>query len=381
MGFSALVMKKTKINLALISPNYNRYSETFIQAHRNIPGVYVSYYYDGALPANLEGYGRLIGRKPMQKVMMLLISRLLHGGLTLREYSLARSLRLEGIKCVLAEYGGTGVAVLPVCKKLDIPLIVHFHGYDASIYDTLEKHRDGYIQLFVYAAYIVVVSQAMKQKMLSLGCPEEKIIYNVYGPDDSFFKVSPDYREKILIGAGRFVDKKAPYYTILAFSKIVNRHPDAKLIIAGTGVLHNSCHNLVKYLGMGKQIVLPGAVSPSDLKEYFKNARAVVQHSITAANGDMEGTPVVVLEAGAAALSVISTRHAGITDVVIEGETGLLSDEHDVEGMAENMDIILKDRGVALKMGQNARNHIRTNYSMQRHLQKLSDIIKQSVKH
>ena len=75
----------------------------------------------------------------------------------------------------------------------------------------------------------------------------------------------------------------------------------------------------------------------------LKNFLAFVQHSIIAANGDAEGTPVSILEAGAAGVPVISTKHAGIPDLVLDNITGFLVEEHDVEEMILKMIQLLKE--------------------------------------
>ena len=139
------------------------------------------------------------------------------------------------------------------------------------------------------------------------------------------------------MAAGRFVDKKAPHLTLLAFRKVLEHFPDAELVIVGDGPLLPVCRDLVRYYRMDANVTLPGVVTPGEVCEQFSHCAAFVQHSVTGRNGDMEGTPVAVLEAAAAGLPVIATRHAGIPDVVCHGQTGLLVDEHDVDGMATAM--------------------------------------------
>jgi glycosyltransferase involved in cell wall biosynthesis len=99
---------------------------------------------------------------------------------------------------------------------------------------------------------------------------------------------------------------------------------------------------------------------------------AFVQHSVTAPNGDAEGTPVAILEAQAAALPVISTHHAGIPDVVIHNETGLLVSEGDIEGMAENLVKVLQDENLPKKLGEAGRKRIAENFTLEKHLNSLS---------
>src|SRR5438132_3366189 len=111
----------------------------------------------------------------------------------------------------------------------------------------------------------------------------------------------------------------------------------------------------------------------------MRRARCFVQHSIVAPSGDSEGTPVSILEAGATGLPVVSTRHAGIPDVVIEGETGFLVDEGDVHGMAEYMLRMIKEPELAGRMGAVAQKHIQENFSRARSLNRLWSIIESCI--
>lgn len=367
------------MNLAILSPSQNAYSETFIQAHKSIPDITVYYYYGDCIPTHLEGEGAITSKRFTDRIFQKISNSILKSDLRPNEKALLNSFVKKKVDCVLAEYGTTAACVINVCKSLKVPLIAHFHGYDASKYTVLKDNQQSYIELFNYASAIVVVSKAMKIKLLQLGCPEDKLIYNPYGPDDAFFEISPSFQSEQFIGIGRFVDKKAPYYTILAFYKVLQKYPEARLVIGGDGPLKNTCMNLIRYLNIEDHVLLLGIIRPETFREYLKDSIAFVQHSITAEDGNMEGTPVGILEASSAGLPVISTFHAGIPDVIIHKKTGLLCKEHDVDGMAELMIQILDDRGLAISMGENGKKNIRNNFSMEKHLGILSELIHQSI--
>ena len=106
---------------------------------------------------------------------------------------------------------------------------------------------------------------------------------------------------------------------------------------------------------------------------------AFVQHSITAENGDSEGTPLSVLEAGAAGLPVISTNHAGIPDIVINGKTGFLSEEHDIHEMGDNMLRLLKDKNLARSLGKCGKENISKNFTLKKHIDKLNELIERAA--
>jgi glycosyltransferase involved in cell wall biosynthesis len=233
----------------------------------------------------------------------------------------------------------------------------------------------NYDEVFASASKVVVVSKYMYKILLDLGCPENKLVYNVYGPRPEFHEIKPNYNKEQFIAVGRFVDKKAPYYTIVSFNKVVQKYPEARLLMAGNGELLNTCKNLVKYLGLEHNVKFLGVISQEELRKLLENSIGFVQHSIRAESGDMEGTPLAILEASAAGLAVIATNHAGIPDVIIHEQTGLLCEEHDVEAMSNNMLRLLDDVAFAKQLGQKGKVHILEFYSMKRHISKLDSVL------
>jgi glycosyltransferase involved in cell wall biosynthesis len=286
-----------------------------------------------------------------------------------------KSFKKHRIDKVYAEFGPIGAAIMPVCKKMNLPLIVNFHGLDASVEQVLIDYEKQYKELFEYAEYIVAVSKLMKNRLIAMGAPSEKTVYTPCAPNDSFFNIEPTFAENAFVAIGRFVDKKAPYYTILAFRKVLDKFPDAKLYMCGDGLLHDMCVNLVNYFKMSDNVIFHGSVKPDFLKQLYGKVVGFVQHSITASNGDMEGTPVAVLEASAAGLPVVATKHAGIPDVIQHEKTGLLVEEHDVDTMATYMTALLKDRDYARTMGQAGRALIKSDFSMERHIGILNELL------
>ncbi|NEV93947.1 glycosyltransferase [Psychroflexus sp. YR1-1] len=363
------------MNIAIFTPDQNPYSETFIQAHKTYLKDSVFYYY-GRKNIQLEGVSRL--STPWERRWLNIKRKIFKKSSSfIQDTIIIKSLQKNQIDVVLAEYGTHAHFILPFIKKAGLPLVVHFHGYDASVTKVVENHKN-YKEVFQYASKVIAVSRKMQEMVLEMGCPEEKLVYNVYGPQPAFVNVHPTFEKKQFIAIGRFTDKKAPYYTILAFKKAVENHPDANLIMAGDGPLLNTCKNLVSYLGIEDQVEFPGIITSYTYQQLLAESLGFVQHSLIAENVDMEGTPLAVLEASAAGIPVVSTIHAGIPDVIINGETGLLCEEHDVEQMAANMLALLVNIELAKKLGQAGKENIAKNFSLERHIDALQDILEQS---
>ena len=108
-----------------------------------------------------------------------------------------------------------------------------------------------------------------------------------------------------------------------------------------------------------------------------------VQHSVQPSYGDAEGTPNTILEASAAGLPVVSTKHAGIPQAVVHDETGFLVEEYDVRGMTKAIITLYNDKSQCKRLGVAGRKHIKTNYNIDRHIAILDELVnsaRQSVK-
>lgn len=352
-------------------------AKAFVHAHYSLPFAIIAI--DGIVP---HFHGRPIW--PQHPIIrgMRKLSRLVYGRpwdweVTGALLSVFRRMRPD---VVLAEWGPTAVRVQEACRIERLPLVAHFHGYDASTTSVLEANRSGYARLFEGAAAIVAVSRDMRSRLIALGAREDNTVINPYGVDCDYFEGgSPGSQRPVFVAVGRFVEKKAPQLTILAFSEVLKKTPDAELRMIGDGPLRDSCEDLVRGLGIQDNVLFLGWMEPEGIRAEMRQARCFVQHSLTARNGDCEGLPNTILEAGACGLPVVSTRHAGIPDAVVEGETGFLVDEHDVLGMSQHMSRFALDARLASSIGFQAREHIRANFSVSRSLEGLESIIRRAT--
>jgi glycosyltransferase involved in cell wall biosynthesis len=365
------------LRIAIFSPNQNPYSETFIQAHKNHLKGCVFYYYGKKNVIELEGQRALTSRfsQFLLKAKKLFFKK---SPTFVTEEMVLTSLKKNAVEVVLAEYGTHAYNILPIVKKAGLPLVVHFHGFDASVLNAI-KRCHHYREVFQYAKKVIAVSKKMHQMLLEIGCPPEKLVYNVYGPRSEFMDVQCAFSKNQFVTVGRFTDKKAPYYTILAFKEVLKRHPHATLVLGGDGVLVNSCKNLVKLYKLEESVHFLGVITSEKYIQLLEESLAFVQHSITADNGDMEGTPLSILESSAAGIPVIATDHAGISDVILHQETGLLCKEHAVQGMTQNMLQLLEDKELAKTLGANGKKRIKEHFSLSRHISELQNILQEAA--
>jgi colanic acid/amylovoran biosynthesis glycosyltransferase len=389
-----------KLNICIVQPNANVYSETFILNHverlpANVFNTYGPWWpeFDGSNKRLTETYQRRSFKSILLHYACRVLPFFLFNRLpatisswplnteNLHEAAFRYYLQKNNIDIVLAEYGVKGAVVYKLCSQMKIPLIIHFHGYDAHHTPTLQLYKEDYQNMFVSSAALVVVSKWMRQKLISLGAPEQKIHLNYYGIDISLFTAcNPSLNPPHFISVGRFVDKKSPHLTILAFKQVASYYPESKLYFIGDGILLESCKNLSISLGLDKQVFFEGIQSPGQVANRLGHCRAFVLHSLVTTDGDTEGTPNAVMEAMATGLPVISTRHAGIRDIITDGVQGFLVEERNIDAMAQKMIQLIADPKRAREMGVNSRIFAENNLSLKQSTNSLYAIIQESLK-
>lgn len=367
-------------NLCIIKPNKSIFSETFIEEHINRLSGNKRVIYGGAFPL-YDHRHRLLIRSKIKLLSYLFQKRILKKkNIAVRTEALVKYFKRERIDVVFAEYGMVGALVTDACKKAGIPLVIHFHGADAHHQPTVEQYLSLYKSAFEYSSGIVAVSKDMVKTLIALGAPEDKIAYVPCGVNTSRFTeiheltVANDF-----LSIGRFVEKKSPLSVVKSFEIVLETLPDSKLWMAGGGPLYPMVEKYIKDKHLTKSVFLTGVLNQDKIKSLLANVKCFVQHSVTAANGDMEGSPVTIIEASASALPVVSTRHAGIKEAVLDGVTGFLVDEYDIQGMAEKMIEIARSHELAMAMGQAGRKHILENYSVENQVAKLDRVIQEAL--
>ena len=367
----------SELPVAIVSKNKSKYSETFIHNHvRHLPGR-IHYLFDGYLPNRYSTDGgrtsrplitfhlsQLRNKKPKKSVLQKRISKYL---------------TQNKVQAVLAEYGPSGVEMLPVCMNAHIPLVVHFHGYDAFRSDILQSYGTEYQNMFDYSSAVVTVSRDMYQQIVGLGCPEEKVHLIPYGIDTALFAYEGRGPSSTFVSCGRFVDKKGHKYLIKAFGRLCQEYSSAKLILIGEGPLLLESEQLIHEMGIDKNVEFAGVLDASSMREIYHKAGAYVQHSITSHNNDQEGTPLSILEAGACGLPVIASKHGGIKEVIMDGQTGFLIDEQDTESLYQRMKYVLENPSIAVSMGHRLSDYITENHQLSAYTSRLWDLIVASI--
>ncbi len=275
-------------------------------------------------------------------------------------------LRAHGVTKILAEYLTIAVPLIEPAADAGVRLYAHAHGFDATLIPQESAHwRAHYLRLFEAAAGVFTPSRFIAGRLEALGCPAGKLAVSPCGIDPGRFSRTTAEPLRAL-AVGRLVPKKAPHLTIAAFAKATRTMPGARLDVVGDGDLMALCRATAAEHGASEKVHLHGWQSHAVVQELMGRTSVFLQHSVTAASGDTEGLPVAVLEAMASTVPVVATRHSGIPEAVVHGETGLLVDEHDVGGMADALATLLADPARARAMGEAGRRRVLADFTLER---------------
>lgn len=367
-------------NLCIIKPNKDAFSETFIQEHINRLHGNKKVLYGGSFPV-YDHEGKYLIKSTLGIISYLIQKRLFNKqDIRVRTNALVSYLKAYKIDVVFAEYGTVGAMVTNACKIAKVPLVIHYHGADVHHRATVAEYLPWYKKAFEYASAFIAVSGDMVEELKRLGAPGDKIHYASCGIDTEKFPLLDISGSKInFLAVGRFVEKKSPESVIRAFKLVFEKFADARLTMVGQGPLFEETKKLVAHLGLSETVTLTGILKSQQIKDIMASSRAFVQHSVTAENGDSEGTPVTILEASSSGLPIVSTRHAGIKEAVIDGVTGYLGGEHDIVAMAKSMIGLAQSPELAVAMGKAGRQHMINNYDINKRIALLDNIIKSGI--
>lgn len=280
---------------------------------------------------------------------------------------------------VQCHFGALGLKAVQVkaAGALKGKIVTAFHGEDVINYP--KRFRGNpYAPLFARGDLFLPISDRWNQALIAMGCPPNRIRTHRMGVDLRRFVPRTASRDGCLriVTVGRLVEKKGIADAILALSTV-----DApfEYLVAGDGPLRGSLERLALERAPGKPIRFLGARTQSEIASLLQSADVFVAPSVTAADGDVEGLPVSIMEAMASGIPVVSTRHSGIPELVADRVSGFLVAEHDVAALAARIGTLASDPAMRTRMGAAGRAIVASEYDISRLTDRLVDLYWQLV--
>ncbi|WP_063643030.1 glycosyltransferase [Actinoplanes sp. N902-109] len=290
-----------------------------------------------------------------------------------RSPRLRRALRGLRPDLVHAHFGGDGWLISASAAALGVPLIVTLHGHDVTRQPYATgvrglRARRNLRTVFRRAAAIIAVSGPVRDRALALGADPAKV--RVHHTGVPIPAARPVPKRWDLVFVGRLVAKKGLDDLIAALGTLRDLAP--RVLIVGDGPLRGTLTAQARSLGV--PVTFAGALDHAAAGRAMAEAEVFVSPSRTSADGDAEGLPTTLLEAMALGVPVVSTRHSGIPEAVVHGETGLLGAEGDRVALAGHLRLLLTDDTLRQRMGRRAREHAMTTFDIGTQTARLEDL-------
>ncbi|KAA5974890.1 MULTISPECIES: glycosyltransferase [Pantoea] len=215
-----------------------------------------------------------------------------------------------------------------------------FHGADISRRHILEEHKLDYVNLFRQSELMLPISHLWENKLIEMGCPPEKIHVTRMGIEPEKFNFQPRqafHKPLRIVSVARLTEKKGLDVAVKASAILKQRGGQFQYTIIGNGDQDEMMRDFIAREGMEDCVSMPGFKPQEEIRRALSEADIFLLPSKTAADGDMEGIPVALMEAMAVGLPVVSTFHSGIPELIENNVSGWLVEEDDPEALAETL--------------------------------------------
>lgn len=255
-----------------------------------------------------------------------------------------------------------------------IPLFIGFRGKDATAYPKSEENLKKLKKLFQLGDRFFPVCEHLKNEIIKLGCPENKIRVLYGGVDLDRFEFKSrklNSNNKIqFLAIGRFVEKKGFSDLIRAFAQVKKKNNEVKLILIGEGPSESKYRKLINKLQLGTSVDIIPWIDYRKIQRKYYQSHIFCAPSCTDREGNQEGIPNTLKEAMATGMPVISTKHAGIPELVENKVSGILVSERSVNDLAKAMFWLAENPERWDAMGKEARKKIEKDFNLTLQLKK-----------
>ncbi len=226
-----------------------------------------------------------------------------------------------------------------------------------------------------HSAFTVTVCESNRRFLTRHvpGVEAGKVRVNYNGLDLTHFEPAPlEQRDPTLVFAvGRLIEKKGFTHLVRAAARLIRQGVDLKCEIAGDGPLRSQLKREIRTLGVQDRVRLLGPLPQQQVCEKLRQARVLVAPCVPAADGNIDATPTVLLEAMACACPAISTRLSGIPEIIEDGTSGLLVEPGDDAALTEAIRRVLADDALARRLAEAGRQRACERFDIRRNVARL----------
>jgi glycosyltransferase involved in cell wall biosynthesis len=292
-------------------------------------------------------------------------------------------LRAVGPNLVHAHFGLDAARVLPLTRRLGLPLVASFHGWDATTSEEmLRRGPYGHRQLarergpvLAAADLVLAVSGHIRDRLLALGADPERVRCHYIGIDTDFWSPSPEAvgpEASRLVFVGRLVPVKGVGVLIRALARLSATGTAPALVIIGDGPQRRDLEALAAESRV--DVEFRGTLDASAVRAEVRRASGLVAPSVSIDGGIEEALNLTSLEAQACGVPVVVSRSGGLPETVVDGRTGFVVPPDDPDALAAAIRRLIDDRNTQQQMGSAARDMVVERFDLHRQTAVLEDL-------
>jgi len=291
---------------------------------------------------------------------------------------LGRELKARGLRHIHAHFAGLAARTAWLVQRL-WGIGYSFTGHADDIFSP--ERREISLELLVkHARFVATETDYSRQRLeqeFAVARGKTFRVFNGIG-EESFREVDrSNPMAATIVSVGRLVEKKGFPTLLAACAQLRERGVEFVLEIIGAGPMEAELRARIAELGLGTAVTMHGAKPQSFVRERLGAARVFALAAQREGDGGSDNLPTVIMEAMAAGRPVVSTRMAGIPEMVEPGGTGALADEKDPAGLADALAVYLKDAALADAHGSAGRAKAREKFLVSESVHALAPLLAQ----
>ncbi|MBX7258306.1 MAG: glycosyltransferase family 4 protein, partial [Candidatus Hydrogenedentes bacterium] len=254
-----------------------------------------------------------------------------------------------------------------VAKK---PYALFAYGYEFLKYRHRPLMQSVLRAVYARARTVAAISRFTRDALAGFGVDDKRIAMILPGAppakpvaDDVLERVRTKYvleDRKVILSVGRLIPRKGHLALVRAMPRVLEQFPDACLIVVGRGPMMMECSRAACELGIRDAVRFPGYIPDSDVTALYALCDVFALPTGGDDDAHVEGFGLVFSEAHAHAKPVVAGRAGGVSDAVLDGETGLLVEPGDEESTAHALIRLLAHPELARTLGENGRKRVET---------------------